>query len=203
MKKAIFILSFTGVILAVIFNYSTIRDLFLFQSVKSVQIESKNDIIEFGQKIKCLNENIYSIDSNSINQVYNTNFPQIKVYNNSGEYVYTIGCYANIPNVLEQLVEHPDLKKQKDDDLNHEVSKLSVLSGKPIKQTSNKNLYTLVYYWSIWQGDLGKYKMNALFEKVKELKSKYEIEILYVNVDFQNGWESKYQQLKKTNANTK
>jgi len=190
MKKISLLLFFSGLILV---NCKVI--LTKMYGIKDPEIENKKTIQKKALKFGLDTSNLVTVNSVDFLSVLKQSrgIPECAVFNKKGEYIEykksDTSCNAGVFNFISELDATKNYTASPERLLKKDLEKFRDLNGKTLAPDYVKaaDFYVLMY-WCVYAGKLNKDHVKVWEQNAKN-NTKAKIQVIKVNLDFQEYWD--------------
>jgi hypothetical protein len=163
--------------------------------IKDPDIENRKTILKKAQKFGLDTTNIVTVKSAEFLKTLKEadGIPNAMVFDSSGSYIEyratDTSCNAGLFGFIPDLKRDGVYNKTGKTSLIEELKKWNDLNGMPFDKTVLKpaDFYVLIY-WNVWTGKLNKDHVKA-WEILAKKNQQAHIEVIKVNMDFQEYWD--------------
>jgi hypothetical protein len=165
----------------------------------NLRVESNESITDFLKRADISSKETFYLDSAHGPDFWISgnlhSFPQIEIYNSSGELIRTLAkheCSGTFSNALSQLnIDSLKPSMVNTRTFNKQMENFTRLDGMKMKREDYSNQFAVCIYYS---NAFGKLSLDDLRDWTKQLqlnKSSERISILYMNIDMHTSWHLK------------
>ncbi|MGV3610545.1 MAG: hypothetical protein ACO1N0_06330 [Fluviicola sp.] len=162
--------------------------------IKNPEIENEQTIKKKALKYDLDTSNIVTVHSQStVSTISAHGIPNAAIYDGNGKYMEyrqsDTSCNAGLFQFIPDLKLTNSYNKPDSLDLKSELAKYRDLKGNSLGELRKADFY-LVIYWAVWTGKLNKDHVK-IWEDLAKNNKNCKIEVIKVNLDFQEYWNLK------------
>ena len=174
--------------------------------IKNPEIENEQTIKKQALKYDLDTSNIVTVYSQStVSAISAYGIPNAAIYDGNGKYIEyrqnDTACNAGLFQFIPDLKLTNSYNKPDSLDLKGELAKYRDMKGNALSEVGKADFYVLIY-WAVWTGKLNKDHVK-IWEDLAKNNKNCKIEIIKVNLDFQEYWNLEYNEKVVVRVNNK